>query len=330
MELARLLSRHPNVSSLRLFSSPRTGPARAQDGGEALDFRMRTGTTLAVEPYAGDALSAAPPDVAFFATPNETSNEVIPGLAREGIRIVDLSGSFRLRDAGLYDRWYGFRHAAPELLQKFVYGLPEENAVAISKSRFIANPGCYATSVLLPLIPLARAGLIDWTAPVICDCKSGVSGAGKTPTATTHFSEVAGSLKAYGVFAHRHLPEIVQESGAGGKVIFTPHLLPIDRGILSTIYLKKTDAEAPAESLRGRISEAYAGAPFIRVLPAGELPQIKWVARTNFCDIGVAVEAGSPWVILVSCIDNLLKGAAGQAVQNMNLMFGLPEVAGLE
>jgi N-acetyl-gamma-glutamyl-phosphate reductase len=329
MELVRLLSRHPNVTGLGLFSSPRAGSARANDNDEALDFRMRTGCKASVEPYGEGALLQSSPDVVFFATPNETSNEVVPGLVNKGLRIVDLSGSFRLRDAAFYEKWYGFRHAAPDLLGKSVYGLPEWNAAAIAKARLVANPGCYATSVLLPLIPLASTGLVDWSAPVICDCKSGVSGAGKAATSNTHFCEVDGSLKAYGVFSHRHLPEIVQESGAQGKVIFTPHLLPIDRGILSTIYVK-TKEPASAESLRDRITGAYPGAAFVRVLKAGELPKIKWVANTNFCDIGVATETGSPWVILVSCIDNLLKGAAGQAVQNMNLMLGLPERAGLK
>lgn len=338
MELARLLSRHPHIHQLSLFSSPVAHPSGGTHGTKGSpptshdpDFLIRKETRLTVRPFDEAELLESRPEIVFFATPNEISHELIPRYRDHPFRLIDLSGSFRLRDASLYPRWYGFTHTTPEMLSRFVYGLTEDNATAISKAQWVANPGCYATSVLLPLLPLVQEGWIDRGSPVICDCKSGVSGAGKQPTHHTHFCEVSDSFRAYSVFSHRHLPEIEQHLGlnAGDKLIFTPHLLPINRGILSTLYLK-TRSPRTEEELRTLLVKGYAKAPFVRVFPSGELPQVKWVTHTNYCDIGVRVEESSSWVVMISCLDNLVKGAAGQAIQNMNLMFNYAESSGLD
>jgi N-acetyl-gamma-glutamyl-phosphate reductase len=338
LELARLLAAHPAVESLQLYSSPRNlGELRSADSGSApiasdgREFFRHSRSRVPIVPFDTARLNDSGADVVFFATPNETSHELIPQFQDAKFKIIDLSGSFRLPDPSLYRQWYGFDHAASQLLPRFVYGLPEMNLQSISKAQWVANPGCYATSVILPLLPLIRMDLIDHSAAIICDSKSGVSGAGKQPTANTHFCEISESFKAYSVFSHRHLPEIQQHLGLNGmsKIIFTPHLIPINRGILSTVYAKLI-APLVFEEVHGRLTEFYADAPFVRVLPRGELPQVKWVAHTNFCDIGICTEADSSWLILISCLDNLVKGAAGQAVQNMNLMFGLDQRTGFE
>ncbi|MBZ5554742.1 MAG: N-acetyl-gamma-glutamyl-phosphate reductase [Acidobacteriia bacterium] len=338
MELARLLTRHPHVRRLSLFSSPVAHSAGGPHGTKGShstshdpEFLVRKDTRLQVRPFDEAELVESNPDLVFFATPNEISHELIPRYMAQPFRMIDLSGSFRLHDASLYPRWYGFTHVAPDMLSRFVYGLAEDNAAAIARAQWVANPGCYATSVLLPLLPLMKDGWIDWSSPVICDSKSGVSGAGKQPTHNTHFCEVSDSFRAYSVFTHRHLPEIEQHLGlnAGDKLIFTPHLLPINRGILSTLYFK-TRTLRTEEELRTHLVKGYEKAPFVRVFPAGELPQVKWVTHTNYCDIGVRAEENSTWVVMVSCLDNLVKGAAGQAVQNMNLMFNYAEQSGLE
>jgi N-acetyl-gamma-glutamyl-phosphate reductase len=212
-------------------------------------------------------------------------------------------------------------------LQSAVYGLTEINGGAIRHAQLVANPGCYPTSALLPLIPLQKAGLIDSEVDIICDSKSGVTGAGKTPTANTHFSEVSESFKAYNVMKHRHAPEIWQELNTD-RLIFTPHLLPVNRGILSTIYLrlrKNINEETIVQCYR----QSYSDRPFIRLFPSGSFPEIKYVAHTNYCDIGWKLDPVRHNLIVISAIDNLVKGAAGQAVQNMNVMLGLEEEAGL-
>lgn len=332
-ELARILIRHPRVEIVCLFSSPQTkgSTAKTLDSFDPDELRSLSKTRHPLRPFDEKELIRAAPEVVFFATPNETSNEVIPHLRAQPFKIVDLSGSFRLADASAYPQWYGFSHAAPDLLPRFVYGLPELNRHQITAAQWIANPGCYATSALLPLLPLAKGGWIDESSPVICDSKSGVSGAGKQPTPNTHFCEVSESFKAYSVFSHRHLPEMQHHLGLNGThpLIFTPHLLPINRGILSTLYVK-TKKRFSSEVLTEELLRFYADAPFVRILSGGELPQVKWVTHTNFCDLGLRVDADSNWIVMVSCLDNLMKGAAGQAVQNMNLMFGLEECAGLE
>jgi N-acetyl-gamma-glutamyl-phosphate reductase len=312
-ELLRLLARHAGVrltlaTSSTAASATRRLPALARIWDGEL-------TPLDAAALAREA------DLVFLALPDTAAAELAPGLVDRGVRVIDLSGAFRLRDAGARARWYpDTRHLPPDV----AYGLVEWERDAVRTARLVANPGCYPTASLLALLPLAAAGLIAPGSDVIVDAKSGVSGAGKTPSERTHFSEVHGSLAAYGVFNHRHGAEI--EQGLGRDVTFTPHLVPLDRGILATIYVRVapgTTEEALSEVYR----RAYGGAAFVR-LTRDALPEIKHVAHTNFCDIGWRVDP-SGRAVLVSVIDNLLKGASGQAVQNMNVMLSLDERTGL-
>jgi N-acetyl-gamma-glutamyl-phosphate reductase len=308
-ELLRILAGHPAVQVLTAMSSSQESRrlpalARIWDGD--------------IAPL--DVARLAEADIVFLALPEHASATIGPALAGGGTRVIDLSGAFRLRDEALRQRWYPDTPALPD---GTVYGLTELNRAAIAGASFVSNPGCYPTAALLALAPLAEAGLLE--GDVIIDAKSGVSGAGKKPSERTHFSEVHGSLAAYGVFNHRHAAEM--EQGIGRAVTFVPHLVPINRGILETIYVRLA-AGTTAARLRGVYDAAYASAPFVRLF--GEtLPDIKQVAYTNFCDIGWAVDAGTNRAVVVSCIDNLVKGAAGQAVQNMNLMCGLDERTGV-
>jgi N-acetyl-gamma-glutamyl-phosphate reductase len=315
-ELLRILARHPLASVAMATSSgqpgrtdqPRTLPA------------LRNIWNGSIIPLEADELSSAA-DFVFLALPDTAAAELAPRLLDKGLRVVDLSGAFRLRDAALRARWYP---ETPTLPAGLAYGLTEHARVAVRTARLVANPGCYPTSALLPLLPLKEAGLLVQGTDVIVDSKSGVSGAGKTPSERTHFSEVHGSLAAYGVLGHRHGAEIDQEFG--GEVTFTPHLLPIDRGILSTIYVRVPPGTAETK-LGDILQAAYADAPFVR-LTGTTLPEIKHVVHTNFCDIGWRI-APSGRAVIVSVLDNLVKGASGQAVQNMNVMFGFDEKAGL-
>src|SRR4051812_43374816 len=311
-ELLRLLSRHPHVSLVAATSSGATATRKLP----ALS-RIFTGTIVPLD--AGQLARDA--DLVFLALPDVAAAELAPRFADAGVRVIDLSGALRLRDGALRARWYPETHALPDGL---AYGLTEVARDEVRNARVVANPGCYPTAALLALKPLLDAGVLLPNADIIVDAKSGVSGAGKTPTERTHFSEVHGSLSAYGVLGHRHGAEI--EQGLDRPVTFTPHLVPLDRGILETIYIRV--APGTTEKALGDVLErAYAGAPFVRLV-GSDLPEIKHVAHTNFCDIGWRVDA-SGRVVLLSVIDNLLKGASGQAVQNMNLMIGAPEAAGL-
>jgi N-acetyl-gamma-glutamyl-phosphate reductase len=326
-ELVGLLLKHPCVKLHTLMTANRERQAgKPRKYSEELpQFDRRC--DLGIEPLDVALLSDRGVGVVFLATPNETSHELVPQLLERDLRVIDFSGAYRLRQANLYTKWYGFGHRFPSLLDQAVYGLTEIQRHRIRQTRLLANPGCYPTSVLLPLIPLHQAGVIDSGVDIICDSKSGVSGAGKSPSANTHFSEVTESFKAYNVLTHRHAPEISQELNAA-DLIFTAHLLPINRGILSTIYVKlrrSVSESAVAQCLQ----EAYEGEAFIRLLPAGALPEIKFVVHTNFCDIGWKFEASRSMLVMVSAIDNLVKGAAGQALQNMNVMLGVEETAGL-
>ena len=312
-ELVRLLARHPAVTIAAAMSS---GSASASARSLPALARVWEG---AIRPLAHDALRDA--DVAFLALPDAAAAELGPMLADAGVRVIDLSGAFRLHDADRRARWYPETHRVPAHV---AYGLTERERAAVQQAQLVANPGCYPTAALLALAPLVDAGLVDPAADVIVDAKSGVSGAGKTPTERTHFSECHGSVSAYGVFNHRHGAEI--EQGLGRQVTFTPHLVPLDRGILSTIYVRVPPGTTE-ETVGDVLTHAYHGATFVR-LTGSALPEIKHVAHTNFCDIGWRVEP-SGRAILVSVIDNLLKGAAGQAVQNMNVMLGLDERTGL-
>jgi N-acetyl-gamma-glutamyl-phosphate reductase len=245
-----------------------------------------------------------------------------------GSRVIDLSGAFRLGTPENYNRWYKAAHTQPELLREAVYGLPEFCRDRIPSARLLSNPGCYPTAANLAIQPLIAAGVIDRKAGIVCDAKSGVSGAGRKAALNTSFCEVTENFSAYSVLHHRHVPEVLQVSGlAESEFSFTAQLLPLDRGILETIYFRTT---APsAEALLEIYEKQYAGEPFIRLYNPGKLPDLRSVARTNFCDIGVTLDASTGRAVIVSAIDNLVKGAAGQAIQNMNLMLGFPETAGL-
>jgi len=311
-ELLRILAKHPGVQLVAATSSGATAARRLP----ALS-RIWTGTITPLEP---DTL-AREAELVFLALPDTAAAELAPRLVAAGVRVVDLSGAFRLSDATVRTRWYPESRSLPD---HTAYGLTELERDAVRSASLVANPGCYPTAALLALRPLVDAGLLVPGVDVIVDAKSGVSGAGKTPSDRTHFSEVHGSLSAYGVFAHRHGAEI--EQGLGRTVTFTPHLLPIDRGILETIYVRVA-AGTTATQLNDAFERAYADDVFVR-LTGDLLPEIKHVAHTNFCDIGWRVEPDGR-VILVSVIDNLLKGASGQAVQNMNVMLGFAESTGL-
>jgi N-acetyl-gamma-glutamyl-phosphate reductase len=261
-------------------------------------------------------------DVTFLAVPEQAAAQLAPPLVEAGVRVIDLSGAFRIRDAAARTRWYPATAALPE---GAAYGLTEFFKDEVRDARLVANPGCYPTAALLALMPLGRANLLDVKAGVIVDAKSGISGAGRAPSDRTHFSENHGSVAAYGVFGHRHVAEMEQELGS--TVTFVPHLVPLDRGILETIYVSLTPGTTEA-AVAATLEAAYAAAPFVR-LTGGALPEIKHVAHTNFCDIGWKVDEATGRLVLVSVLDNLVKGAAGQAVQNLNLMLGLDERTGL-
>ena len=312
-ELLRILSRHPATTIVAATSSSAQSAARRLPAlGHLWDGEI---TPLVPAALAADA------DVVFLALPDKAAAALAPALVDAGVRVVDLSGAFRLRDAAARQKWYPETQRLPDGL---AYGLTERERGPVARARMVANPGCYPTAALLALAPLLEAGIVAAGTDIIVDAKSGVSGAGKTPSERTHFSEVHGSLSAYGVFNHRHGAEI--EQGAGRQVTFTPHLVPLDRGILCTIYVRVAPGTSES-SLDEVYRAAYAGATFVR-LRGTELPEIKHVAHTNFCDIGWRVDP-SGRAILVSVIDNLLKGASGQAVQNMNVMLGLDERTGL-
>jgi N-acetyl-gamma-glutamyl-phosphate reductase len=310
-ELVRLLARHPKVRLTTAMASQKTGTKPSLPALSGI-------WDGEIEPF--DLERLATNDVAFLALPEDASADIAPPLLSRGVRVFDLSGAFRLRNDGVRARWYPAVKALPD---GTIYGMAERTTAALQGAKFVSCAGCYPTAAVLALAPLVQAGLVS--SDIIIDAKSGVSGAGKAPTERTHFCEVDESLSAYGVFAHRHAAEIEQELGVA--VTFVPHLVPLDRGILETIYVR-----VPAGTSEGDISavyeRAYEGSPFIR-LRGGALPVIKHVAHTNFCDIGWKLDAETSRLVVVSCIDNLLKGAAGQAIQNFNIAFGFDERTGL-
>lgn len=323
-EAVRLLARHPRAGLAGLFGSP------GGKGAAFADLHPDLGGLSGpdVVPYSEEALLSSRPDAAILATPNEVSAELAPRLLAAGVRVVDVSGAFRLRDAALYPAWYGFEHPAPALLAEAVYGLTEWCGAELDGARLVANPGCYPTSILAALKPLAP--LFDGTQPVLVTSASGVSGAGKKADLAYSFCEVAGSYKAYSAGTHRHEPEMRQELGLTAESAFTfvPHLLPLVRGILSTIHVSFGE-EVTDGLLAERYAAAYAGRPFVKVYAAGRLPELKEVVGTPRAHVGWKLLPGGRRAVVVSAIDNLLKGAASQAVQNLNRMFGLPETEGL-
>ena len=326
-ELVRLLNRHAGVKKPVLLR-------RNGESGECRDLsdvypQLCGNGGFPLNSLSWQQMKGAGVDVVFFATPHEFSRDVVPEAINHGFRVIDLSGSWRLKQPD-NRRVYGFADGTSQLDESAVYGLPELHADEIKQAALLANPGCYSTSIILALAPWIRAGLVDVKHGIVCDSKSGVSGAGKQPTPKTHFVEVDGDFSAYNVFGHRHTGEMLEQLKLeGGALQFTPHLLPIPRGILSTIYVRLAKP-VTAEELEQVLREFYAGKPWVRVFGAARLPQIKFSVNTNYCDIGFALSPDGRRAVLVSCLDNLLKGAAGQAVQNMNLMFGFDEKAGLQ
>ena len=311
-ELIRLLARHPFVTITAATGSQATStPRRLPSLSKIWD-----GTVVPLEP---SALSA---DTVFLALPEAASAELAPTLLAKGMRVIDLSGAFRLRDGASRSRWYPATASLPDGV---AYGLTEFEIESIKTARLLSNPGCYPTAALLGLLPLQRAGLLKPGADIIIDAKSGISGAGKAATDRTHFSENHGSVAAYNAFGHRHTPEI--EQALGQAVTFVPHLVPLDRGLLSSIYARLVPGTT-SEAVTSAFEHAYADAPFVR-LTGDTLPKIKHVAHTNFCDIGWKVDAATGRVFVVSVIDNLVKGASGQAIQNFNVMHGFDQKAGL-
>ncbi len=322
VELLRLLAGHTEVEVTVITS-------RAEAGRPVAEIypNLRGHIDLAFsEPDTGQLQAC---DLVFFATPNGTAMKLVPELLKSGCRVIDLAADFRIQDIAVWEQWYGMSHACPELVAEAVYGLPEINREAIRQARLVANPGCYPTAATLGYLPLVEAGVIGLNG-LIADCKSGVSGAGRSASVGTLMGEVGESFKAYGVPGHRHLPEIAQNlTKAAGRpvgVTFTAHLLPMIRGIHATLYATlNQDVD-----LQALYEQHYAGEPFVDVLPAGSHPETRSVRGANVCRIAVHRPQDGDLVVVLSVIDNLVKGAAGQAVQNMNLMFGLGESAGLQ
>jgi N-acetyl-gamma-glutamyl-phosphate reductase len=331
-EAARLLAGHPHFDLAAAYG----GPERDGASLSSIHPSLRGVTDLPCRGLDGDPARAASDlrargiALALLATPEETSIRLAGALLDAGMRVVDLSGAFRLRAKGLYPEWYGFEHEAPELLGRAAYGLSEWGRDAIGGASLVANPGCYPTAALLALLPLRRAGLLDIGSPVVVHAVSGASGAGRRLREDLLFCEVEGSIRPYGQPRHRHLAEIALEAdlSPGAEILFLPHLAPIDRGLLCTIGARLREA-AGAADVASAYAGAYAGAPFVRLLGEGALPSTGDVRGTNACAIGFACDTANRRVTIFAAIDNLVKGAAGQAVQNLNLMAGRDESEGL-
>lgn len=318
-ELVRILSRHPHAEPWLLVHRADAAPRP----------RPRGASEPPAIPATPEAVRSEKLDIVFLATPAEVSMQLAPALLEAGARVIDLSGAFRLRTPEAYQRWYGEPHSRPRLLQEAAYGLPEFCRDAVRSARLVANPGCYPTAANLALRPLLEAGAVDRSAGIVCDAKSGVSGAGRKPSLKTSFCEVTENFSAYAILNHRHVPEILMVSGLQEhELSFTAHLLPLDRGILETIYFR-TAPGAGSGDLLAIYEKRYRTEPFVRLYEDGQPPDLRCVARTNFCDLSVQADPATGRAVVVAAIDNLVKGAAGQAVQNMNLMLGLPETEGL-
>jgi N-acetyl-gamma-glutamyl-phosphate reductase len=322
VELMRLLARHP-AACVQVITS------RSEAGKPVAELFPNLRGMVDLEFVAPQVDSYRECDLVFFATPNTTAMSQAEELLAAGIRVIDLAADFRIKDIPTWEQWYGATHACPALVEDAVYGLPELNREAIKKARLVANPGCYPTSVTLALLPLLANGMIE-PKSIIADCKSGTSGAGRKASVGTAFCEVTESVKAYGVDGHRHLPEIrevLQTIDSNADLVFTPHLMPIIRGIHATVY---ADAIGSADRVQAVFEDYYRDEPFVDVMPAGSHPETRSVRGANVCRIAVHHLAAANKYVVLSVEDNLVKGAAGQAIQNMNLMFGLDETAGLE
>ena len=318
-ELVRILGGHTHVDPVLIEH-------RSDSAAEVLPRGAQRIKTIACNP---DAVAAEKLAVVFLATPPEVSMELTPWLLRAGAKVIDLSGAFRLRTAENYKQWYKADHTEPELLGEAAYGLPEFCRERIKGARLVSNPGCYPTAANLAIKPLLHQGVIDRSAGIVCDAKSGVSGAGRKPSMKTSFCEVTENFSAYSLLTHRHVPEVLMNSGLqAAEFSFVAQLIPIDRGILETIYFKGS-GDVTGEAIVGIYEDFYRDEPFVRVYDPGTVPDVRAVQHTNFCDIGVTYDPATKRGVVVSVIDNLVKGAAGQAVQNMNLVLGYPEQEGL-
>ncbi|WP_058186283.1 N-acetyl-gamma-glutamyl-phosphate reductase [Terracidiphilus gabretensis] len=337
-ELARLLLRHPRLKGTPPIFAGRLDQREAERGGVPLAeihpelVDSKGSGNLRHQPFSWELLSDHDVQTLFLATPHELSREWAPEALSRGIRVIDLSGAWRLTEAA-NRAIYAFEDEgsvqAIKIQNEAVYGMPELHRAEIAGARLVANPGCYATSVILALRPLVAAGLVDLEAGIVADSKSGVSGAGKAPTAKTHFMYAADNLSAYGVFSHRHTGELLEQIGiSGDAIVFTPHLLPIPRGILSTIYVRFKQPQTRDKVLQ-TYKTFFTGSPMVRLHEKG-LPQILHVVRTGYADLGFQLSADGRRAVIVSCLDNLLKGASSQAVQNFNVMHGWGEQEGLE
>jgi N-acetyl-gamma-glutamyl-phosphate reductase len=324
VELLRLLVQHPNAKLTAITSRSEAGMPVAD-----MFHNLRGWTDLKFVEPAAAALDKC--DLVFFATPNGIAMKDTPALVKAGVRVIDVAADFRIKDIALWEKWYGMPHACPDLVAEAVYGLPEVNRTKIAAARIVANPGCYPTAVQLGFLPLVEAGVVD-IEHLIADAKSGVSGAGRKAEVHTLLAEAADNFKAYGVGGHRHLPEIsqglTQMAGKAVKLIFTPHLTPMIRGIHATLYARFT-RDVAAGDLQALFEKRYANEAFVDVMPPGSHPDTRSVRGANLCRIAVHKPQNGDTAVVLSVIDNLVKGAAGQAVQNMNIMFGLPEATGL-
>jgi N-acetyl-gamma-glutamyl-phosphate reductase len=335
LELAQLLLRHPSAKFVTFY-------VRDTQGAKCLSElfpRFRGWANAPVRELPGgrsvEPIMASTTGTAFLATPHEASAFIAPTLVESGMRVVDLSGAFRFKSEDTFTSWYKLPAPHHEWLERAVYGLPELYSSAasqnvLSEARLIANPGCYATSVILGLHPLTESGWLTAGTSVVADCKSGATGAGKEPRKDLHFAEVDENFKAYNLFSHRHTPEILEHTGLlAEQLTFTTHLLPVTRGILSTIYVSLSEKRT-LDEVEALFRQCYAGRPMIRISPAGALPELQHVTHTNFCDLGFALDKTGRRLIIVSCLDNLGKGAAGQAIQNWNHMLGIEEQTALQ
>lgn len=326
VELLRLLSTHAEAEVVMITS-------RAEDGVAVDELFPSLRGAMDLRFSTPDVKLLATCDVVFFATPHNVAMNMVPELLAAGTRIIDLSADFRITDADLWSKWYHEKHVCPDVLATAVYGLPERNAQKIRSAKLIACPGCYPTAVQLGLIPLLEEKLVD-PSRLIVSAASGVSGAGRQAKIDNLFTELSESFKAYGVGGHRHLPEIEQELALAAKgpvgLTFTPHLLPQVRGIHATMYAEMIDPAVPLDEIQFLFEKRYADAPFVDVMPLGSTPQTRTVRGSNMCRIALYRPQNRDTLVVLSAIDNLVKGASGQAIQNMNLMFGLPETMGLQ
>ncbi|HWI54986.1 MAG TPA: N-acetyl-gamma-glutamyl-phosphate reductase [Desulfobacteria bacterium] len=326
VELVRILSRHPEVRLESLTSQSYAGQSFESVFPSSANF-----ADMLLEPQDAGAL-AERCDVIFTALPHGVSMEVVEAVTQKGKKVIDLGADYRFDRVDVYEEWYKLQHLTPELARQSVYGLPELHREEIRNAQVVGNPGCYPTSIILGLAPLLKNGLID-TSTIISDSKSGVSGGGRGLNLAFHYPECNENFKAYNIGTHRHIPEIEQElsklAGNDVTISFTPHLVPMTRGILSTIYASLNKSRS-VEDILELYTDFYEDEYFVRIHPKGQYPQTKWVYGSNFCDIGITVDSRTNRVVVVSTIDNLVKGASGQAVQNMNIVFGLPERTGLD